>query len=231
MKRRSVRPTIRPRRPSPRLQGGVVLLFSMIALVILLIASIGLIRSFKNAMFTSGNIAFKRDMQNQGERAMDKVLTAFRPAGALAAPAARSNSNAGLHYSATTLPANAMGIPDALQSDVKYAAVADSSQDITASTDASLARQGMSIRYVVDRLCASAGDETTLGSGACVLSNTPLPAGTSSSNLQSADRAPLCPTCASAAPQGVVYRLTVKVSGPRGTQSFFQSTFTIPSST
>ena len=212
-------------------QSGVVLLFSMIALVILLIASIGLIRSFKNSMFTSGNIAFKRDMQNQGERAMDKVLNSFRPAGALASPASRSVSNLTYHYSATTLPANALSVPDALQSDASYSAVADPTQDITATSDPSLAPQAISIRYVVDRLCASTGDETTLGSGACVLANTPIPAGTSSSNLQSADRAPLCPTCASAVPQGVVYRLSVKVSGPRGTTSFFQSTFTIPSST
>jgi len=31
-------------------------------------------------------------------------------------------------------------------------------------------------------------------------------------------------------PQSVVYRVTVKVLGPRNTTSFFQSTFTMPTS-
>ena len=60
---------------------GVVLLFSLIALVVLLIAAVALMRSFNTSLFTSGNIAFKRDLQNQGERAVDKVLTAFRSGG------------------------------------------------------------------------------------------------------------------------------------------------------
>ena len=218
-------------RASAARQRGVVLLFSLIALVILLIASIALVRSFNTSLFTAGNLAFKRDLQNQGERAMDKVLTTFRSAGPLSSPTARAVNNTTYHYSATTLPTNALGIPTALQNATQYAAVADVSQDITAANDATLAAQAVSIQYVVDRLCVSGGDETVLGEGSCVLANNPVPSGTSSSNLQSADRAPLCPTCSSAAPQGVVYRLTVKVSGPRGTNSFFQSTFTIPSST
>jgi Tfp pilus assembly protein PilX len=215
----------------PSRQHGVVLLFSLIALLVLLIASVGLVRSFKTSMFMSTNIAFKRDLQNQGERAMDRVLGAFRPTGALASPAARSVSNPAQHYSAVALPSNELGIPDALQTEAQYAIVTDRSKDITSSNDPSLAGMAIRIQYVVDRLCASAGDETILGGASCVLANTPIPAGTSSSNLQSADRAPLCATCASAAPQGVVYRLSIKVSGPRGTNSFFQSTFTIPSST
>ena len=219
------------RRPPASSQRGVVLLFSLIALVILLIAAVGLVRSFKTSLFTSANIAFKRDLQNQGERAIDKVLVAFRPAGALASPMSRSVSNPAQHYSAVALPTNELGIPNALQTDALYAAVADGSKDINAANDSSLVGMSVRIQYVVDRLCASAGDEQVLGSGSCVLANTPIPAGTSSSNLQSADRAPLCATCTSAAPQGIVYRLSIKVSGPRGTNSFFQSTFTMPSST
>ncbi len=212
-------------------QDGAVLLFSLIALVILLIASVALMRSFHTSLFAAGNLAFKRDLQNQGERAMDKVLNSFRAAGPLASPAARAVNSLTHHYSASMLPSNGLGIPNALQNATQYALVADPTRDITAATDASLVGQAVSIQYVVDRLCTTGGDETTLGAGSCVLANNPVPSGTSSSNLQSADRAPMCATCASAAPQGVVYRLTVKVSGPRGTNSFFQSTFTIPSST
>ena len=70
-------------------QRGVVLLFSLIALVVLLIAAVALMRSFNTSLFMSGNVAFKRDLQNQGERAMDSVLTEFRT-GALNTATARS---------------------------------------------------------------------------------------------------------------------------------------------
>ena len=140
------------RRTPASSQRGVVLLFSLIALVILLIAAVGLVRSFKTSLFTSANIAFKRDLQNQGERAIDKVLVAFRPAGALASPLSRSVSNPAQHYSAVALPSNELGIPNALQTDALYAAVADGSKDISAANDSSLAGMAVRIQYVVDRL-------------------------------------------------------------------------------
>ncbi len=200
-----------------------MLLFSLIALVIMLIAAVALVRSFNTTLYTAGNIGFKRDMQNQSERAVDTVLTAFRT-GALSTPAARAANVAGNNYSATMLSVNAQGIPDALVLGDSAFAATYTAPDLR-SSDASIA-----VRYVVDRLCSTVGNETTLGAAGCVLADNPTPAGTSSSNLQGADRAPLCPTCSSAAPQGVVYRVSVKVTGPRNTQSFFQSTFTVPSS-
>jgi type IV pilus assembly protein PilX len=80
---------------------------------------------------------------------------------------------------------------------------------------------------VVDRLCATVGDETALGSDACRVIDNAVPAGTSESNLQGAERT--IKGRPGAVPQAVIYRLSVRVSGPRNTQSFFQSTFTVPS--
>ena len=57
--------------PARQRQRGVVLLFSLIALVIMLIVAVALVRSFNNSLFTAGNIGFKRDMQNQSEAAVD----------------------------------------------------------------------------------------------------------------------------------------------------------------
>ena len=53
-----------PRRAAQR---GVVLLYSLIALVIMLIAAIALVRSFQTSLFNAGNLGFKRDMRNQSE--------------------------------------------------------------------------------------------------------------------------------------------------------------------
>ena len=215
-------------RPASR-QRGVVLLFSLIALVVLLIAAVALVRSFNTSLFTAGNIAFKRDLQNQSERAVDRVLTQFRAGGGLDSPAARSANVVARNYSASVLPVNAQGIPTALLADDTTFTAAWTAADIDGTTEPSLANQGVTIRYVVDRMCTTAGDETSLGSASCVLANNPMPSGGSASNLLGADKAPLCATCASAAPQGVVYRVSVRVTGPRNTQAFFQSTFTIPS--
>lgn len=210
----------------PRRQRGVVLLFSMIALVIMLIAAVALMRSFNTTLFGAGNIAFKRDMRYQSERAVQQVLSQFDTGGALGTSALRANNVPLSNYSAQILPANAKGIPNALQTDATFAAAGFDKTTDLASTDNSV-----KIRYVLDRLCVSANDETDLGPGGCTLPPEPVPSGTSLTNLRSAERASLAtggnppPN-----PQGVMYRLTVKVTGPRNTQSFFQSTFAVPPS-
>lgn len=225
---------IRPHRPrhspvrSPAGQRGVVLLFSLIALVIMLIAAVALVRSFNTSLFSAGNIGFKRDMRNQSEMAVNTTLAYFR-VGLLNTAANRANTPApGLNmvnYSATMLPTNAQGVPNALAlSDGAFAA-AYNAPDLK-SPDPSGSVQ---VRYVIDRLCASAGDESTLGAASCVLADNPTAAGSSLLNLQSAERAGLTPGSAAAVPKGVVYRLSMRVTGPRNTQSFFQSTFTVPS--
>ena len=130
------------------------------------------------------------------------------------------------HYSAVKLDSNAYGIPNALQSETAYATVAGtgSTRDITVTG------QATTIQYVVDRLCSTTGLESTLGSGSCVLASDPVPPGVRASKLMSADRPSLGTGLQSATPQSVVYRVTVKVLGPRNTTSFFQSTFTMPTS-
>ncbi len=213
--------------PRPVRQRGVVLLFSLIALVVLLLAAVALMRSFSTSQFMAGNIAFKRDLQNQGERAVDRVLASFRSGQPLASAATRANNLTSSNYSATTLGVNAQGIPSIL-TDANFGNTW-TAPDIDGTTDSDLANQGVSIRYIVDRMCNATGDEQTLGAANCVVSDNPMPSGGSASNLLGPDGKPLCATCKSAAPQGVVYRLSIRVTGPRNTQAFFQSTFTMPS--
>jgi len=212
-------------------QRGVVLLFSLVALVVLLIAAVALMRSFNTSLFMSGNIAFKRDLQNQGERAIDKVLPRFRVGGSLETDAARSADLKTSNYSATMLPGNAQGIPDALQSEPKFLAVGVATNDITEANEPSLQGQGVSIRYVIDRMATSGGSCTTLGPSVCLMTTDITPAGGSSSQWRTPTRT-LVPGSAASAPPittgTVVYRLTVRVNGPRDTQAFYQSTFTAP---
>jgi len=212
-------------------QRGVVLLFSLVALVVLLIAAVALMRSFNTSLFMSGNIAFKRDLQNQGERAIDKVLPLFRLGGPLNLDPARSSNLKTSNYSATMLPGNAQGIPDALQSEANFAAVGVVANDITEANEPSLQGQGVSIRYVIDRMATSAGSCTTLGPTVCLLAGGITPAGGSSSQWRTPTRRLGADSATTAPPittGTVVYRLTVRVNGPRDTQAFYQSTFTAP---
>jgi len=201
---------MKPSRHSGSIHGtqrGVVLLFAMIALVILLIGSVALMRSMNTSLFTSGNFGFKRDLTNQAERAMVAALDLIQT-GALATESARQVSSTASNYSASMLPTNAEGVPLALLTDTAYAAVG------VAGNDISPAGMGVTVRYVVDRLCANAGPASE--DSCTVVRNSP--AGGSAS-----DCVPSCPPVDPV----VVYRVSIRVDGPRRTQSFFQSTFSI----
>jgi type IV pilus assembly protein PilX len=218
-----------PPHSAPSRQRGAVLIYTLIALVIMLIASAVLVRSFNSSLFNAGNIAFKRDMQNQSELAVNTVLTSLRTGGALAAAVTRESTLKAANYSAAMLPVNAQGIPLALENKAAFEDVAVASNDIT-SSDGTIV-----IRYVIDRLCNAVGNESTLGASGCLLSEDLKPTGVSTDEWQGAAQALVSGgaggSVAAVAVKAVVYRLSVRATGPRGTQSFFQSTFTVPSPT
>jgi uncharacterized membrane protein YgcG len=196
----------------------VVLIFALIALVILLIGAAGMMRSMNTSLFNAGNFGFKRDLTNQGERATTIVLDAVRQAGvgALRTEAARQASDAALNYSAAILPTNAQGIPLALLSDAALAGIG------VAGNDIALADMGVTVRYVVDRLCVGPGP---VMQDSCTLAGNLIPSGSSSSELLRAED--FSSGGAGAVTPQAVYRVSIRVDGPRRTQSFFQSTFTI----
>lgn len=209
-------PTSRPKRPQ-RTRGpapaprGVVLLYTLIALVVMLIAGVALVRSFNNSMFNAGNIAFKRDLVNQGERARAAAADLLS-AGALANAAARNASSVAVNYSATMLPSNAQGLPTALLDDGAFAAVGAAANDIS-PTDPDGNDLQVRVRYLIDRQCSANGAPTP---ETCVLTGEPPPL----------CEAP-CDQTLQPALNGVVYRLSVRVDGPRNTQTFLQSTFAL----
>ncbi|MEJ7686401.1 MAG: hypothetical protein WKG52_05055 [Variovorax sp.] len=86
-------------------ESGVVLLFSLIVLVVLLAGGVAVMRSMNSSLFSAGNLAFKRDLVNQGELAVSNVLTAFG-SGALAAATTTADSVPAANYSAVQLQAN-----------------------------------------------------------------------------------------------------------------------------
>lgn len=218
----------RPPRHQAR-QSGVVLLFALIALVIMLVGSVAIMRSLNSSLFNVGNIAFKRDMSNQAERVIGLVLADMQAGGDLASSAARGDHLTENNYSAQILSTNRQGIPLALLDDDLFDGVGDLGNDIE------LEDQGLKIRYVVDRLCNSTGEDAVLGPANCVLSEGAAPAGGNNFTMNSAEVSQNAAGAGgggatggkSAVPLQVVYRVSIRVSGPRNTLSFFQTTFSL----
>ncbi|WP_439570572.1 hypothetical protein [Methylibium sp.] len=185
-------------------------------LVVMLISAAALMRSFDISLTTAGNLAFKRDLAQQSEQAAETILARFRAGGALTGAAAREANAPTLNYSATVLPSNPQGIPNTLLANDATFAGAWTDADINAG-------QGITLRYVVDRMCATAGTGSETPDN-CAVADASLQPGGSASEWQRAERASVGGARGAVA-QPVVYRLTIRATGPRNTQSFFQSTF------
>ena len=187
-------------------QQGVVLIFALIVLLILAIGAVALLRSVNTSLLGAGNLAFHRDLINQGEQAVSTVITEFKT-NALPLAGATTSDMQAANYAAETLATNAQGVPTALLDNTVFAAVGVATNDIPGRTP------DVTIRYVIDRLCAVAGGATTAN---CVQSSGLPTGGTANRNT------------AVAPPSATVYRVSVRVNGPRNTQAFLQSTFTKP---
>jgi hypothetical protein len=197
------------RRPGHRRQRGVAMLFGLIALAIMLIGAAAMVRSMNTSLFNAGNLGFKRDLTNQAERAASDVL-ALLQSGALGTDLARQATSTARNYSATLLASNAQGLPNALVSDASFTAAGVTGNDI------SVAAQGITVRYLVDRMCVNTG---VAAPDHCTMADDPMPTGGSGSELLRAED--------TAIGQRVIYRLSIRVSGPRSTQAFFQTTLTL----
>jgi type IV pilus assembly protein PilX len=189
-------------------QRGVVLIFTLIILLILTIGAVALMRSMNTSLTSAGNLAFRRDLANQGEQAVSKVMTAFKAGGALSTSAVTDSNVPANNYSASMLATNAQGVPTILlsqDSTFNSTGFTSSANDITGATS------DIIIRYVVDRLCTNTGATVA---NQCVQSSA-APLGGTANGSQSVTP-----------PAATVYRLSVRVSGARSTQVFLQTTFT-----
>lgn len=195
------------RRPAER---GVVLLLCLIVLVVLLAGGVAVMRSMNTSLSSAGNLAFKRDLVNQGEQAADTALKLFST-GALSAVGADLVSVKDVNYSAERLPSNDRGIPLALLSDSAFDAVASAAKDIEDTSR----KDHVKVRYVIDRLCNASG---AASKSSCVYA--PATTDVRGGSVQESQRPP--------PPKALVYRLSVRVDGPRDTQVFLQSSFTKP---
>jgi type IV pilus assembly protein PilX len=195
-------------------QRGVVLIFTLIILLILTIGAVALMRSMNSSLTSAGNLAFRRDLTNQGEQAVANVMTAFKAGGALSTSAVTDSNVPANNYSATMLATNAQGVPNILlsqDSTFNSTGFTSSANDVAGAPDLPGGLSSISIRYVVDRMCTNTGATVA---NQCVQSSA-APLGGTANGSQSVTP-----------PSATVYRLSVRVSGARSTQVFLQTTFT-----
>ncbi|RYF82847.1 MAG: hypothetical protein EOO29_05600 [Comamonadaceae bacterium] len=196
------------RRPTPaHRQSGAALIFTLVALIILLAGGVAAVRSMNSNLNNAGNLAFRRDLINQGEEAVAKALAAVFPQGAAAAGTAMTAVN----YSPIPLPANAQGIPLALLSDTEFVKNGRAANDLAGRTN------DVKIRYIIERLCTLAAETASAqGLQNCVAFS--RDSGGGSDHLRDGAKPPVEP----------VYRVSARVTGPRNTQVFIQSAITRP---
>jgi type IV pilus assembly protein PilX len=187
-------------------QRGVVLIFALIALLIIAIGAVALLRSVDSSLLSSGNLAFHRDLVNQAEQAVSTVMTGFKT-NVIPPSGLTSTSSPASNYSASVLPTNPQGVPLALLDNAAFGLVGSAANDLAGATP------DIKIRYLIDRLCTSSGGASSPN---CVQSTGLPTGGTANRNT------------AVAPPSATVYRVSVRVDGPRKTQAFLQTTFTKP---
>jgi len=139
----------RATRGSGRRQGGAALLFALMALAVMMVATLALLRAVDTSQRAAGSLADRRDQMNQTDLAVAAALARFTGGGALVADAARQANLQAANYSATMLAVNANGIPLALlANDAGFNAAFSSANDIAGPA-------GTLLRYVIDRLCVA----------------------------------------------------------------------------
>jgi len=124
--------------------------------------------------------------------------------GALVTETTRTTDQLTLNYSASTLASNAQGIPLVLVNDTTF-----TSAGMTDTTAISDTTADVTIRTVIDRQCVAAG---AYSSASCV----------SSATKTNAAQAGTVWIKRAKAPGNATYRISVRVSGPRNTQTFHQ---------
>jgi hypothetical protein len=200
---------------SPARQRGVVLLFCLVILVILLAGGVAVMRSMNSSLFSAGNLAFKRDLVNQGELAVSKAMQAFKTGG-LATSTLTANSVPAENYSAVQLKVNEkLGIPDVLLKKTGLTGKDITNADFTPTGGAITGAGGVTVYYVIDRMCNASGSFAALGNSGCVSATTQVGGGTA--GVAKPDL-----------PPPAIYRLSIRVDGPRDTQVFLQSSFSRP---
>jgi len=188
---------------APRRQRGVVLFISLIVMVAMSLAAIALIRSVDTSTGVVGNLAFRQATILPANLAVEAAAAAlFDDVRGAPAPITRISDMPAENYFATLQPGeDARGVPVELQRVANFT----QTRVLTDQT-------GNQIRYVIERMCLPAAAGAVPAVGICEMLAPKRTSGTTANEGPGIEL-----------PRVPMYRVTVRVDGPKNTTSFLQA--------
>lgn len=195
-------------------QRGVVLFFTLIALLAMSLAAVALIRSVDTSTLIAGNLAFKQAATASGDAGIEAAVN-WLAATQTANKALNVLNNSAHPFNQTSLTATP-GYHSSASSTLSL--TADSTWNDTNSVLVGTDGSGNTIRYIIQRMCRNAN--TPIQTANCLFSsgtvdnngqNIPLP--------QEICEGVGCPV-AGQTPQ---MRITTRTTGPKNTVSYIQA--------
>lgn len=212
-------------------QRGVSLLFALLTLVALMMATLALVRSVDTSTLLLGNIGFKQDATAAADQATRQAITW------LSTNTASLNTDASTGYYASTLelaadgttvkpPVDATGRQQSSSSRQLIDWDGDGCKYATSGTYTTCAVLSTSVddingnkaRYVIFRLCSKPGD---FGTDSTITCATPLKSSSGGTTSKEACDYKGCPIATSG--NQPYYRVVVRVQGARKTASFTET--------
>jgi Tfp pilus assembly protein PilX len=175
-------------------QRGVVLMVALIVLVALTLAGLSMVRSADAGIVVAGNLSFRQAASQAMDAGVEAAVTGIQSDLGLS-----GNPVAGKYYAYMLADGDGDGVPDGINWNNAY-----SITDPGGLT-------GYTVRYVVERMCfagAAIGNDLD-AEGRCNMEQ--KSPGFQSNKLGSADLGEF---------RKINYRITVKVEGPRNTETF-----------
>jgi type IV pilus assembly protein PilX len=189
-------------------QQGMVLLVALVVLVAIMIAGIAMMRSVDTATLVAGNLAFEQAATNAADKGIEQAIAMLQTKSASNTLDSNDPTNG---YQATLQAQTTQATSDNPGPGVTWQAFWD--QKLASwAYDAGTDQFGNHIFFVVHRECANAMPPGA--GGQCVSSPAVT---TATGNSQEAGEIEL------QAAKQIYYRITVRVSGPRRTESYVQS--------
>lgn len=196
-------------------QRGVVLFVALIALLVMSLAAVALIRSVDTNTMIAGNLALRQSALTSSDRGAETAMNWLEEK-ALANLADLDADNSAEGYYATYFPtvdANGDGVTDDADDRLFAKSLVDNNGQLDTADDG----QGNKIEYIVQRMCLNPAPPANDATNKCMLGEPEL--GTSSKGVKDATEAGAIVS----ASQSPVYRVTVKVTGPKNTVSYTQT--------
>lgn len=199
-------------------QEGVVLMMALIVLIALTLAGLALTRSVYSSNVIAGNLAFQQAATHSADTGVETAV-------------AWLESNSGQAASLTALPCASGSVLDCDQKERGYISmrqdptagqswanywkenVESNSLAVALPTDT---KTGNQVSYLIQRMCNKSGSSQSLGND-CTTSPGPAPGTCSGGSSCQAGKSNVDGV------SQIYYRITVRVIGPRNTQSFVQS--------